>query len=167
MNKRQTSILFAAAALLLVLVLPGCGFNTQVWKAVPCRSELAGCGGELHIVSSRGFEVRDRPLLHVYMEAGAEGFAFTFVGELGCAYVPETVLSVIVSQDGRAWELAGTGHGDRIEVRGERDRAVLLNCLMGGERIDFCIEGRERVRFSAEPGNFAEVYGALPADRGK
>ena len=146
MNKRQTSILFAAAALLLVLVLPGCGFNTQVWKAVPCRSELAGCGGELHIVSSRGFEVRDRPLLHVYMEAGAEGFAFTFVGELGCAYVPGTALSVIVSQDGRAWELVGTGHGDRI---------------------DFCIEGRERVRFSAEPGNFAEVYGALPADRGK
>lgn len=41
MNKGQTVIMLAAAWLLLILLLSGCGCGAPVWKAVPCTSEPA------------------------------------------------------------------------------------------------------------------------------
>jgi hypothetical protein len=169
MNKRQTSILFAAVGLLLILMLSGCGCDPPVWKAMPCRNEPAD--GEFYIVNDRGFEVEDRCLLNAYVEVGGSGASFTFKGIFGCEPLSGCGFSIQIRQGGRAWELTGTRRGSCIVLQGEEDRAALLKCLAGEGAVDICIQNcespEESFRFSAEPGNFAELCGVSGNTYGK
>ena len=161
MNKGQTAIMLAAAWLLLILLLSGCGCGAPVWKAVPCTSEPADA--EFYIINDQGFEVEGRYLLEAYLEVDSSGASFTFRGIFGLALLSGSEFSVQISQGGRTWELAGTRQGSFIVLRGEENMAILLLCLLGSEPVDIRIQGRgscgEDFSFSVEPGNFAQLYG--------
>lgn len=169
MNKRQTSILLAAVGLLLILMLSGCGCDSPVWKAMPCRNEPAD--GEFYIINDRGFEVEDRCLLDAYVEVYGSGASFTFISVFGREHLCGSVYSIQIRQGGRAWKLAGMGYGGCIVLQGEEDRATLLKCLAGEGLIDICIQNcespEESFEFSVEPGNFAELCGASGNTHGK
>ena len=159
MNKGQTAIMLAAAWLLLILLLSGCGCGAPVWKAVPCTSEPADA--EFYIINDQGFEVEGRYLLEAYLEVDSSGASFTFRGIFWCELLSGTEFNIEISQGGSTWKLAGVRQGSCIVLRGEKDTAVLLRCLLGEGTVKIRVQGcgscGEDFSFSAEPGNFAQL----------
>lgn len=159
MNKGQTAIMLAAAWLLLILLLSGCGCGAPVWKAVPCTSEPADA--EFYIINDQGFEVEGRYLLEAYLEVDSSGASFTFRGIFGRELLSGTEFNIEISQGGHTWKLAGVRRGSCIVLRGEKDTAVLLRCLLGEGTVKIRVQGcgscGEDFSFCAEPGNFAEL----------
>ena len=72
-----------------------------------------------------------------------------------------TEFNIEISQGGHTWKLAGVRQGSCIVLRGEKDTAVLLRCLLGEGTVKIRVQGcgscGEDFSFSAEPGNFAEL----------
>ena len=112
MNKGQTAIMLAAAWLLLILLLSGCGCGAPVWKAVPCTSEPADA--EFYIINDQGFEVEGRYLLEAYLEVDSSGASFTFRGIFGRELLSGTEFNIEISQGGSTWKLSGVRQGSCI-----------------------------------------------------
>lgn len=72
-----------------------------------------------------------------------------------------TEFNIEISQGGHTWKLAGVRQGSCIVLRGEKDTAVLLRCLLGEGTVKIRVQGcgscGEDFSFSAEPGNFAQL----------
>ena len=130
---------------------------------MPCTSEPADA--EFYIINDQGFEVEGRYLLEAYLEVDSSGASFTFRGIFGRELLSGTEFNIEISQGGSTWKLAGVRQGSCIVLRGEKDTAVLLRCLLGEGTVKIRVQGcgscGEDFSFSAEPGNFAEPFGRL------
>ena len=134
MNKGQTAIMLAAAWLLLILLLSGCGCGAPVWKAVPCTSEPADA--EFYIINDQGFEVEGRYLLEAYLEVDSSGASFTFRGIFGRELLSGTEFNI--DKPGRAHLEARrrqTGQLHRAPGRKGYGRAFAMPAG-GGDRQD-------------------------------
>lgn len=114
-----------------------------------------------HAINDQGFEVEGRYLLEAYLEVDSSGASFTFRGIFGRELLSGTEFNIEISQGGHTWKLAGVRQGSCIVLRGEKDTAVLLRCLLGEGTVKIRVQGcgscGEDFSFSAEPGNFAEL----------
>ena len=126
---------------------------------MPCTSEPADA--EFYIINDQGFEVEGRYLLEAYLEVDSSGASFTFRGIFGRELLSGTEFNIEISQGGSTWKLSGVRQGSCIVLRGEKDTAVLLRCLLGEGTVKIRVQGcgscGEDFSFSAEPGNFAEL----------